>query len=95
MRTDSIVDAHRKTTRARTSSVIFVRVSTTSTPVAREPSGVVRTRDTTAYGRSVISPVAPAAARVVAVLEMRECSSAGPGARAALSPREMMTRRSV
>ncbi len=94
IRTLSSVEAQRKTTFARAPSVLPVRVSTNSTPVARLPSRSTSTRATTASLRTVSRPVSSAARSVVAVLEMRECAWPGSGGRPANSPREMMTRRS-
>ena len=94
MRTLSIVDAHNTTSLLLASSVFRVTASTNSTPVTCRPSLSTRTRETTALLRSVMRPVAWAARKVVAGLEIRESDSPRSGGLRAHNPREMMTRRS-
>ncbi len=60
----SMVEAHRKTMRARNSIVCFVTASITATPRALPVFASQITRVTTLFGRSVMSPVFRAAGSV-------------------------------
>src|SRR5215208_4262649 len=72
-RTDSIVDAQRKTMRAVYSLLSIVCASTMRTPRARLRLGSYNTSATTLFGRSVSLPVFRAAGSVEPRLLKYEC----------------------